>query len=124
MSNGKNTLGDLAEQKRVPCKGGEPKATPAEIGTLRAQVLDWELIEVEGIQRLRRRYTFSDFASAMRFAQQVGVAAESQDHHPRTTFEWGRRPALHRKQPPAPACETALKAHLPESPLDPFCAIE
>ena len=90
MSEKKDALGDLAGQKCLPCSGGEPQATSAEIEKLREQVPDWELIQVEGVRRLRRTFSFRDFASAMEFARQVGAAAESQGHHPRVTFEWGR----------------------------------
>ena len=32
---------DLLEQKCVPCSGGLPPATDAEIATLRPQIPDW-----------------------------------------------------------------------------------
>lgn len=38
---------------------------------------------------LKRRFEFEDFAGALSFVNDVGVIAESLDHHPDITFGWG-----------------------------------
>ncbi|MEM8639828.1 MAG: 4a-hydroxytetrahydrobiopterin dehydratase [Cyanobacteria bacterium P01_G01_bin.54] len=81
---------DLLEQKCVPCSGGVPPATDAEIAALRPQVPDWLLVDKDGIKRLRRTYVFKDFQAAMAFTQAVGDEAEAADHHPLLTTEWGK----------------------------------
>ncbi|MGB0563558.1 MAG: 4a-hydroxytetrahydrobiopterin dehydratase [Spirulinaceae cyanobacterium] len=81
---------DLLEQKCVPCSGGLPPATDAEIAQLRPQIPDWLLVDKDGIKRLRRTYTFKDFQSAMAFSQAVGDEAEAAGHHPILTTEWGK----------------------------------
>lgn len=81
---------DLSAQKCVPCNGGVPPATDAEIATFRTQVPDWLLVEKDGIKRLRRAYKFKDFQAAMAFTQAVGDAAEAAGHHPVLTTEWGK----------------------------------
>ena len=51
---------------------------------------DWNVIEVDGIQRLQRVFAFNDFASALAFTNNVGALAESAGHHPALLTEWGR----------------------------------
>jgi 4a-hydroxytetrahydrobiopterin dehydratase len=81
---------DLKQFKCVACRGGEPTLTAGEIAALQPQVADWEVVEINGIQRLRRVFKFKDFAQAMAFTNQVGALAEEQDHHPALLTEWGR----------------------------------
>ncbi|MGD8607557.1 MAG: 4a-hydroxytetrahydrobiopterin dehydratase [Myxococcales bacterium] len=78
----------LADQDCVPCKGGVPP-----MGKERAQELLRQLDEgwqINGEGHLERTYSFSDFASAMAFANRVGEVAESQNHHPDLHVAWGR----------------------------------
>jgi len=62
----------------------------AEIAELRPQIPEWELVELDGIKRLRRGFDFADFAEALEFTRKVGALAESQRHHPALFTEWGR----------------------------------
>jgi 4a-hydroxytetrahydrobiopterin dehydratase len=81
---------ELAEQKCVACRRDAPTVSDAEITELQPQVPDWELIEVDGVKRLRRVFTFDDFAQALRFTDEVGAIAEDEGHHPALLTEWGR----------------------------------
>ncbi len=81
---------NLAEIRCVPCRGGIPPLTPAEIEALRPHVPHWQVIEQDGIPRLERVFRFKDFLAALEFTQKVGALAEEQDHHPRIVTEWGR----------------------------------
>jgi len=40
--------------------------------------------------RLRKAYTFTDFAGALAFVNKVGAIAEAEDHHPDVMLSWGR----------------------------------
>jgi 4a-hydroxytetrahydrobiopterin dehydratase len=51
---------------------------------------DWERVEEDGIERLRRVFRFRDFAEALAFANRVGAVAEAENHHPALLVEWGR----------------------------------
>lgn len=51
---------------------------------------EWNVIEVDGIKRLQRVFTFDDFADALAFTNRVGALAEVADHHPALLTEWGR----------------------------------
>lgn len=66
------------------------KLSDAEIAELMPQVAGWSAVEEEGMKRLQREFTFGDFAEALAFTNSVGELAESANHHPRITTEWGR----------------------------------
>lgn len=81
---------DLAAGKCVACRGGEPKLTEAEIEELKLYVPQWQVKEVDGMQRLERVFKFKNFAQALEFTNKVGRIAEEEDHHPLIITEWGR----------------------------------
>jgi 4a-hydroxytetrahydrobiopterin dehydratase len=80
----------LAGQKCVACRRDAPTVTDEEIADLHPQVPDWELVEEAGIKRLRRVFSFDDFAQALEFTNDVGKIAEEEGHHPALLTEWGR----------------------------------
>lgn len=79
----------LKTQGCVPCRAGAPTVTDQEVAELKPQVPDWEIIEVDGERRLRRRFSFRDFAGALDFTSRVGAIAEEEGHHPALLTEWG-----------------------------------
>jgi 4a-hydroxytetrahydrobiopterin dehydratase len=74
----------------VACRRDAPTVTDAEIEELLPQIPAWELVELDGVKRLRRVFTFADFAQALAFTNRVGAIAEQQGHHPALLTEWGR----------------------------------
>ena len=80
----------LAGERCVACRRDAPTVTKAEIAALKPQVPHWELVEVEGVQRLRRIFPFDDFAGALAFTDRIGALAEEEGHHPALLTEWGR----------------------------------
>jgi 4a-hydroxytetrahydrobiopterin dehydratase len=80
----------LTGMKCVACRKGEPTLTDAEIAATHAQVPDWEVLEVDGVKRLRRVFSFPDFARALGFTDRIGALAEEEGHHPALLTEWGR----------------------------------
>jgi 4a-hydroxytetrahydrobiopterin dehydratase len=83
-------MAELKHMQCVPCRGGEPTLSEDQIQELRPQVPEWEVIELDGIQRLQRTFKFKDFAQALAFTNRVGGIAEEQDHHPVLKTAWGR----------------------------------
>lgn len=81
---------NLAAGRCVPCRGGEPALTVAEIADLRLHVLQWQLKEVDGIQQLERVFKFKNYAEAIAFTNKIAAIAEEEDHHPLMVVEWGR----------------------------------
>jgi len=80
----------LKELQCVPCKGDAPLLSEAEILHLLPQIPEWQLVETDGISKLRRIFRFKDFAAALDFTIRVGAIAETEDHHPAILTEWGR----------------------------------
>lgn len=81
---------NLAAGKCVPCRGGEPALTDAEVADLQLQVPQWQLKEVDGIKRLERVFKFKNYVEAVAFANKIAMTAEKEDHHPLIVLEWGR----------------------------------
>ena len=80
----------LTQMKCVACNKGAPTVTNAEIAEFHPQVPDWEIVELDDIKRLRRVFSFDDFAHALDFTTQVGALADEEGHHPALLTEWGR----------------------------------
>jgi 4a-hydroxytetrahydrobiopterin dehydratase len=80
----------LTEMKCVACRRDAPTVSEVEIAEFHPQVPDWEIVEVDGIKRLRRVFSADDFAQALEFTNRVGALAEEEGHHPALLTEWGR----------------------------------
>jgi 4a-hydroxytetrahydrobiopterin dehydratase len=80
----------LSAEKCVACRRDSPTVTDDELAQLRRQVPDWDLLEVDGVPRLQRVFSFDDFSGALEFTNQVGAIAEAEGHHPALLTEWGR----------------------------------
>jgi 4a-hydroxytetrahydrobiopterin dehydratase len=74
----------------VACRKDAPRVTDAEIAEFRGQVPGWEIVEIDGIRRLRRAFDVDDFAQALAFTNEIGELAEAEAHHPAVLTEWGR----------------------------------
>ena len=81
---------ELTQLKCTACRGGDPTLTDAEIDGLQPQVPEWRVIEVDGVKRLERVFTFKDFVAALAFTNMVGDLAEEEGHHPAILTEWGK----------------------------------
>jgi 4a-hydroxytetrahydrobiopterin dehydratase len=80
----------LAAERCVACRRDAPTVTAAEAAELQAEVPHWELLDIDGVPRLRREFAFDDFARALAFTDAVGALAEEEGHHPALLTEWGR----------------------------------
>jgi 4a-hydroxytetrahydrobiopterin dehydratase len=81
---------NLAAGKCVACRAGEPKLTDSEIRDLLLHVNQWDVKEVNGVNRLEKSFKFKNFAQALEFTNKVGAIAEEEDHHPMIITEYGR----------------------------------
>ena len=80
----------LVQEKCVACRRDAPRVTDEEIAELHPIVGDWDLIQVDGVNRLRRQFRFRNFQQAMDFSIDIGRIAEDEGHHPKLVTEWGR----------------------------------
>jgi 4a-hydroxytetrahydrobiopterin dehydratase len=81
---------NLITQKCIPCEKGAPALTEKELSALKPQIPEWDIIEVAGINKLRKVFKFKNFKQALAFTNQVGELAEAQFHHPSILLDWGR----------------------------------
>ena len=80
----------LTQMVCVACREGEPTVTEAKMAEFQPQVPQWHVVEIDGIQRLERVFTFPNFVEALAFTNKVGEIAEAAGHHPALLTEWGR----------------------------------
>ncbi len=83
-------MSELSQLKCTSLRGGEPALARGEVYRLQPQVPEWQIKEVDGMQRLERVFKFKDFAQALAFTDRVGASAEQEDHHPLLVTEWGK----------------------------------
>jgi len=81
---------ELAKMKCVACRGDEPTLTEEEISELKPDVPEWEVIEVEGVNRLERSFKLKNFIEAVAFTNKIAMISEKEDHHPLIVTEWGK----------------------------------
>lgn len=83
-------MSKLTTQHCEACRVGAPLATKEEVAQWMPDLPKWQLAEAKGIQHLKRTFEFEDFASALRFTNEVGQLAEAEGHHPLIILEWGK----------------------------------
>lgn len=83
-------MDDLKSMAPVHAKGKEAMLNEEEIKEYKSQIPDWEIVEENGVKRLRRAYKFRNFREALAFTNKIGELAEKQDHHPEIITEWGK----------------------------------
>ncbi len=83
-------MSPLRTQSCVACRADGPRVIAAENPSLLAEIPEWSIIEIDGIERLTRTYNLPDFTAALELTNAIGRIAEEQDHHPALTTEWGR----------------------------------
>jgi 4a-hydroxytetrahydrobiopterin dehydratase len=81
---------ELTQATCEPCRGGVPTLTDDEILDLMPQVPAWRVVEVDRVKRLRRRFEFPDFRTALDFTVKVGEIAEREQHHPDIHLAYGK----------------------------------
>ena len=80
----------LAQETCDACYSGAPKVSSDELDTLQKDVPLWQTKDRDNVLQLERLFTFTNFATAMGFANKVGELAESANHHPAILVEWGK----------------------------------
>jgi len=80
----------FARGKCVPCRGGEPPLTDAQIDELMPFVPGWQVKDADGVRRLERVFKLKNFAEALSFTNRIGAIAEEEDHHPLIVTELGK----------------------------------
>jgi 4a-hydroxytetrahydrobiopterin dehydratase len=82
-------MAELAEMKCVACRGGEPTLTGEQMTSLQPDVPEWQVLSIDGVERLQRVFKLKNFIEAVAFSNKIAMVAEKEDHHPLIITEWG-----------------------------------
>lgn len=80
----------LATKICKPCHQGSQSLSDANQVDYLSSLEGWEVLKVEGVDRINKSYTFNNFVDALTFTNAIGDIAEAEDHHPKLTTEWGK----------------------------------
>ncbi len=83
-------MSELTELSCEACRFDAPKVTDDEKTEFHKQIPDWTVVEVDGIERLRREFKLKNYAEAVAFTNRIADMAEAEDHHPLIVLEWGK----------------------------------
>ncbi|MDR3623921.1 MAG: 4a-hydroxytetrahydrobiopterin dehydratase [Chlamydiales bacterium] len=83
-----NPACELIKKNCVPCKGGVPPLKGEHLLSLYAQLKKgWQIVSEH---HLEKKYSFSDFKTALSFTVKVGALAEQEHHHPDIYLSYGK----------------------------------
>ena len=81
-------MSNLLNQACEACEIGAPLVTEHEQETLLVNLDGW-IIDRSENPKLVHEYRFNSYAHASRFVTLIVNLAESEDHHPKISLEWG-----------------------------------
>jgi len=73
-------MASLSAKRCLPCEGGLPALTRAEVEGLSVQVSEWSVAD-DG-KSISRAFEFEDYYQVMAFVNAVAWIAHGEDHHP------------------------------------------
>jgi 4a-hydroxytetrahydrobiopterin dehydratase len=74
------TADELTHKRCVPCEGGVPPLSDAEVDALLANLPGWD--KAEGGKAIRRHWRVKNFLAGIAFFAEIAKLAESEGHHP------------------------------------------
>ncbi|MDX6768194.1 MAG: 4a-hydroxytetrahydrobiopterin dehydratase [Elusimicrobiota bacterium] len=80
-------MSGLSAKDCVPCRGGVPALTRAEIDKLLPEVPGWTL---NAAGHLEKTYEHAGFRRGLEFVKKVGEMCEQQGHHGDLHLAWGK----------------------------------
>lgn len=83
-------MDDTKKTQHSACASSSPPLRQDEIDILMLQLPNWEVVIVDGANRLSRTFKFNDFKAALAFTNKVGAIAEEANHHPQLITSWGQ----------------------------------
>lgn len=75
-------MNSLADRDIQMCKKGTPPLTEPEYAPYLMQLPGWDIVNIDGIERLQRSYFFPDPSDALAFSRFLSSIADEADHHP------------------------------------------
>ncbi|HET8801705.1 MAG TPA: 4a-hydroxytetrahydrobiopterin dehydratase [Marinobacter sp.] len=83
-------MSELTSQRCEACSADAPQVTADEKQALQQDVPEWQVVELDGEEQLKRVFKLKNFAQAQAFTNKVGDLAEAENHHPAILLEYGK----------------------------------
>ena len=80
-------LGKLSDGKCEPCSGNTPKLDFEEISKYLSMINEWAVNDNQ--EMIFKKFKFTNFNKALKFANQIGDLADNESHHPDISIGWG-----------------------------------
>ena len=77
----------LSMEKCEPCSGNTPKLDYKEISKYLSELNQWSVNDNQ--EMIFKKFKFNNFKKAISFANDVGIIAEKEGHHPDISIGWG-----------------------------------
>ena len=81
-------MNNLSNLKCEACDISAKLLSPTEISELLPTIADWQLVEIENIQRLKRVYQTDNYSKSLLFTNLIAELSETENHHPKITLEY------------------------------------
>ncbi len=83
-------MGDMTTKSCDACHKGASPLCGEELQNMLGDIGDWQVLEVNNINRLQRAFKFKNFVKSLAFTNAIGEIAEEEGHHPTIITEWGK----------------------------------
>ena len=83
-------MNNLKTKSCEVCRIGAPLASKTEIDEFMSQLDGWELIEIDGIKRLKKAFKFNNSEDTLSFTNKIGELCEQEGHRLAILTEWGK----------------------------------
>ena len=83
-------MNEFASRNIMPYSKTAQPLTGQQISDYLERLPGWKIVEVEGIPRLEKSFSFENFREAVVFTNRVAELAEEADHHPAILVSWGK----------------------------------
>ena len=80
---------ELSKETCSACEIGAPLVPHDQQKELLKDLDGW-IIDNSDISKLTKEFKLNNYEQSIKFANLIADLAESQDHHPKITLEWGR----------------------------------
>jgi 4a-hydroxytetrahydrobiopterin dehydratase len=81
-------MSELVSKHCVPCEGGLDPLSHDETTKFMSQVPEW-MLSLDGLS-ISRSFKFSNYVTAIEFANKLTPIAEAEGHHPDLFIGWGK----------------------------------
>ena len=86
----KLNMHNLSKRHCEACRVGSLPVTDSELKIFSENFKEWELLNENGIRKIKKQFKFPNFQEALSFTIKMGKLSEEQGHHPLLTLEWGK----------------------------------